>query len=193
MVRRWPRSGWLVPADPFGRVDRFPQWLLAGSLWIIAGFTFPFLTPATNLLSSGPQQYLSAAADMSDELAYRVTFTIVRVPLTAVLATVIALMQCAVVPAVRSLTRRWLIATATGASVSVLIWLPTTLIVAQIVGDTFPEPVRALLLTFGAGLLAGLVSLMQRRATRQALTVPKDFIATSIVAAVVGAFGGWAL
>jgi hypothetical protein len=168
------------------------QWLLAASLWVIAGFAFPFLTPATNLLSRDLQQYLAAAAGMSDELAYRVTFTIVRVPLTAVLAIVIAAVQCAVVLAVRPLARRWFTAAATAASISVLIWLPTTLIVAQFVGDIFPEPVRALLLTLGAGLLAGLVSFNQRRHTRRAVTAPEPFVMTSVLAAVLGALGGWA-
>ena len=182
-----------MAADQHARVDRFPQWHLAGSFWIIAGFTFPFLTPATNLLSSGLQQYLAASAGISDELAYRVTFTIVRVPLTAALATVIALTQCAVVPGVRLLTRRWLFAAATAASVSVLMWLPTTLIAAQLVGQTFPEPVRVLLLTFGAGLLAGLVSFAQRQTTRRVVTIPQRFVPTSVGAAIVGALGGWAI
>jgi hypothetical protein len=174
-------------------VDRLRQWRLAASLWFIGGFAFPLLTPATNLLSRDIQQYLAAAAGMSDELAYRVTFTIVRLPLTAGLATVIAAMECAAVPAVRPLFRRWLIAATTGASVSLLIWLPTTLIAAQFFGDVFPEPVRVLLLTFGAALLAGLVSLAQRRTTRRLVTVPQRFISTRVGAAIVGALGGWAI
>jgi hypothetical protein len=170
-----------------------PQWRLAASLWLIGGFAFPLLTPATNLLLRDIQQYLAAAAGMSDELAYRVTFTIVRVPLTAGLATMIATMQCAPLPAVRPLFRRWLTAAAIGASVSVLIWLPTTLIAAQFFGDIFPEAVRALLLTFGAGLLAGLVSLAQRRITRRVVAVPQGFVPTGAGAAILGAFGGWAM
>jgi hypothetical protein len=174
-------------------VDRPPHWLVAASLWSIAGFAFPFITPATNLLSRILQPYLAAAAGMSEELAYLVAFTIVRVPLTAALAVAIAAMQCAVVPGLRPMARRWLIAAATAASVSVLMWLPTTLIAAQLVGETFPEPVRALLLTFGAGLLAGLVSLAQRRTTRRAITVPQRFVSTGVGAAIIGAFGGWVL
>jgi hypothetical protein len=182
-----------VPAEPHARVDRPAHWLVAGALWIIAGFAFPFITPATNFLSRNLQQYLAAAAGMSDELAYRVAFTIVRLPLTAVLAMAIVALQCAVVSEVRPLARRWLIAAATRASVSVLIWLPTTLIVAQIAGDSSPEPVRALLLTFGAGLLAGLVSFAQRQTTRRVVTIPQRFVPTSVGAAIVGALGGWAL
>ena len=170
-----------------------PQWRLAASLWFIGGFAFPLLTPATNLLSRDIQQFLAAAAGMSDELAYRVAFTIVRVPLTAVLAVAIAAMQCAVVHGVRPVARHWLIAAAIAASVSVLIWLPTTLIAARLVGETFPEPVRVLLLTFGAGLLAGLVSLAQRRSTRHVVTVPQRFVPTSAGAAILGALGGWVL
>jgi hypothetical protein len=79
------------------------------------------------------------------------------------------------------------------ASISVLIWLPTTLIAAQSFGQTFPEPVRALLLTFGAGLLAGLASLNQRRTMRRAVSVPASFVVWSVLAAVLGALGGWAL
>jgi hypothetical protein len=170
-----------------------PQWRLAASLWLIGGFAFPLLTPATNLLLRDIQQYLAAAAGMSDELAYRVTFTIVRVPLTAALAVAIAATQCALAPSVRPVARRWIVAAATGASVSVLIWLPTTLIAAQLVGETFSEPVRVLLLTFGAGLLAGLVSLAQRRITRRVVAVPQGFVPTGAGAAILGAFGGWAM
>jgi hypothetical protein len=166
---------------------------LAALLWFIAGFAFPLLTPATNLLSRDIQQYLATAAGMSDELAYRVTFTIVRVPLTAALAVAIAATQCALAPSVRPVARRWIVAAATGASVSVLIWLPTTLIAAQLVGETFSEPVRVLLLTFGAGLLAGLVSLAQWRITRGILSVPAGHLWTVVVAAVLGVVGWWVI
>jgi hypothetical protein len=174
-------------------LDRRTHWLLAAWLWVIAGFAFPFLTPATNFLSLAMQRQLAATAGISDELAYRVAFTIVRVPLTALLAIVIAAAQCGVVPAVPPLARRWLTASAMAASISVLIWLPTTLIAAQSFGQTFPEPVRALLLTFGAGLLAGLASLNQRRTMRRAVSVPASFVVLSVLAAVLGALGGWAL
>jgi hypothetical protein len=169
------------------------QWRLALSLWFVAGFAFPFITPATNQLARNLQEYLAAAGGTSDELAYRVAFTMVRVPLTAALTVVIAAMQCAVVPAVRPMARRWLMVTATAASVSVLIWLPTTLIAAQIVGETFPEPVRVLLLTFGAGLLAGLVCFSQRRSVRRAVATPQRFVQIGTGAAIVGALGGWAM
>jgi hypothetical protein len=129
---------------------------------------------------------------MSDELAYYVTFTIVRVPLTAVLGMVIATMQCVIVAAVRPLARRWLNAAAAAACVSTLIWLPTTLIVARFVGDTSQGAIRLLLLTFGAALLAGLVTLAQRRAIRRALAVPAGSLRTAVLAAVLGAFVGWA-
>ena len=56
---------------------------------------FPFLTPATDALSEGLQRYLSSVAGMSDELAYRVAFTIIRIPLTAALGALIAAAQCA--------------------------------------------------------------------------------------------------
>ena len=173
-------------------MDSPSRWQLAASLWVIAGLAFPFVTPATNLLSA-PFQYLGTTAGMSDELAYRVAFTIVRVPLTALLAIAIAATQCAIVPDVRRLARQWLTAAAAAASVSVLIWLPTTLITAQFVGDTFPEPARALLLTFGAALLAGLVSFAQRRTARRAVAVPGSFVVLGVLAAILGAFAGWAL
>jgi hypothetical protein len=166
---------------------------MAASLWVIAGFAFPFLTPATNLLSAYVLPSLVARAGMADELAYRVAFTIVRLPLTAVLAVAIAAAQYAVIPDVWPVVRRWLAVAAPAALLAVLIWLPTTLIVSQFVGATFPEPVRVLLLTFGAGLLAGLVSVAQRRTARRVVTVPGSFVATAILAAILGALGGWAL
>jgi hypothetical protein len=193
MARRWPRSGSLVPADLDARVSGRTQWLVAASLWVIAGFAFPFLSPATNLFARDLQQYLATTAGMSDELAYRVAFTIVRVPLTAVLATVIAAMQSAVVPRLRPLAQRWLSAAAAAGCVSTLIWLPTTLIAAQLVGNTSQGTVRLFLLTFGAGLLAGLVSFTQRRTTRPAVTVPGSFTATGVLASVLGASGGSAV
>jgi hypothetical protein len=168
-------------------------WRLAASLWVIAGLAFPFLTPATNLLSRAVQQYVAASSGMSDELAYFVTFTIVRVPLTAGLGVVIAGMQCVLLPGVRPFARRWLVAAAGAACIATLIWLPTTLIAAQLVGDTSQGPIRLLLLTWGAGLLAGLVSFTQRRTTRRTIAVPGSFVATSVLTAVLGAFGGWAL
>jgi hypothetical protein len=182
-----------VPVDQYAHVERPSRWSLAISLWFVAGLAFPFITPTTNFLSSNLQAYLAVAGGMSDELAYRVAFTIVRVPLTVALAVAIAAMQCAVVPAVRPMARRWLVVTATAASVSVLIWLPTTLIAAQIVGETFPEPVRLLLLTFGAGLLAGLASFTQRRTMRRAVAIPQRFVLTGTGTAIVGALGGWAM
>ena len=188
MARRWPRSDLLVFADQYVRDS---HWRLAPSLWLIAGLAFPFLTPATNVLSRDLQQYLSATG-MSDELAYRVAFTIVRVPLTGLLGVVIAAMQCVLVPRVRPLARRWLAAAAAAACVSALMWLPTTLIAAQFVGDTSQGTIRPLLLTFGAGLLAGLVSFAQRRTARRALAVHEWFVATAVAMAVLGALGGWA-
>jgi hypothetical protein len=169
------------------------RWLAAASLWIISGFAFPFLTPATNLLSRDLQQYLAGATGMSDELAYRVLFTFIRVPLTALLAMMIAATQCVVLPSVRPLARRWLTAAALAASVSVLMWLPTTLIAVQFVGETFPQSVRTLLLTFGAGLLAGLVCFTQQQTMRRVVTIPGAALPIGVLAAMLGALAGGAL
>jgi hypothetical protein len=184
-----------VPVEPHARVEEErTRWLRAASLWGLAGFAFPFLTPVTNLFARDLQQYLGASAGMSDdELAYRVAFTVVRVPLTAVLAMAIAGMQYGVAPGVRGMARRWLAAAGIAACVAVLIWLPTTLITAQLVGDISRAAVRTPLLMFGAGLLAGLVCATQRRTTRWAIAVPGSFVATGLLAAILGALAGSAL
>jgi hypothetical protein len=164
---------------------------MASLIWFLAGFVFPFLTPATALLSSGLQRYLSSAAGMSDELANRVAFTIVRIPLTALLGILVAVMQCAILPGVRPLARRWIIAAAVGACIATLIFLPSTLVALQIVGNTSNGTIRLfLLLVPGAGLLGGLVSLLQWRAARREVFVPGWFIAAGVLATFLGVLGG---
>ena len=127
---------------------------------------------------------------MSGELAYRVAFTVFRIPLTAVLALLAAAAQCGVVRGVRPLARRWIIAAAVGACVSTLIWLPSSLMVFQIAGSD--ETVLRLLTVSGAGLLSCLVSLSQRRAARRDIFVPGSFVAVSVLAAVLGVVGALA-
>jgi hypothetical protein len=166
------------------------QWLAAGAIWIAAGFAFPFLAPATTWLSEGLQRYLISAAGMPDDLALRVAFTIVRIPLTAVLAALVAAAQCAAVRDLRSSARRWVVAAAIGACIATVIFLPSSLAALAIAGDISQGPVRIFLLVVpGAGLLGGLVSLVQRRAARGHLTVPGWLTGASAAAAVLGVLG----
>jgi hypothetical protein len=166
------------------------RWLAAGSIWIAAGFAFPFLAPATTWLSEGLQRYLISAAGMADELALRVAFTIVRIPLTAALAALVAAAQCAVVRDLRPSARRWVVAAAVGACIATLIFLPSSLAALAIAGDISQGPVRIFLLVVpGAGLLGGLVSVVQRRAARGHLAVPGWLAGASAVAAVLGVLG----
>jgi hypothetical protein len=176
-----------TPAATVARSDNAP-WLVASSVWLVAGFVFPFLTPATMLLSEGFQRYLVSAAGMEDEMALRVAFTIFRIPLTALLAILVALIQCALMRDVRPLVRRWILAAAVGGCVATLIYLPTTLVALGIWGSTSDDTPRRLLFLSGTGLLAGLVSLLQRRTARADLVVPGWFVAANILAAGVGYF-----
>jgi hypothetical protein len=163
--------------------------LSASLIWIIGGFVFPFLTPATAFLSEGLQRYLSSMAGMPDELAFRVAFTLIRIPLTAALAMLVATAQCAVMRGVRPLARRWIIASAVGACVSTLIFLPSTLVALQIAGDTSGGLVRTFLLVVpGAGLLGGFVSFLQARATRAEVFIPGWFVAANVLSAALGVF-----
>src|SRR5688572_29223000 len=127
------------------RVDSRARWLLSSGVWIIAGFSFTFLAPVTALLSEGLQRYLSSAGGISGELAYYVAFTILRIPVTAVFGALVAAAQCAVVADVRPLARRWVVAAAAAGCISTLIFLPSSLVALQIVGNTFDDTVRALL------------------------------------------------
>jgi hypothetical protein len=161
---------------------------LAGLLWAAAGFLFPFLTPVTAVLSEGLQRSLSAATGMSEELAYRVAFTLFRIPLTALLAIVVAIAQSAIVNSVRPLAPRWIMAAAVGASISTLIWLPTTLVALEIAGNDY-DSIRMFLLVPGAGLFAGLVCFAQWRAVRRRVSVPGHYIVISVLAASVGVLG----
>jgi hypothetical protein len=161
---------------------------MASLLWAAAGFLFPFLTPVTALLSEGLQRSLSTATSMSEELAYRVAFTLVRIPLTALLAIVVAVVQCALVNSVRPLAARWITAAAVGASISTLIWLPTTLVALQLAGNDY-DRIRTFLLVPGAGLFAGLVSFAQWRAVRRRVTLPGHYVVISLLAASVGVLG----
>lgn len=176
-----------APVEPSAAVDRSP-WLVASSVWVLAGFVFPFLTPATEQLSAGLQRTLSSTAGMSGELAHRVAFTIVRIPLTAMLAVLVATVQCAVASGVRPLARRWIVAAALGGCIATLIYLPSTLVALQIWGDISGATVRRLLFVTGAGLLAGLVSFLQRRRARAQVVVPSWFVVASVLAAAVGYF-----
>jgi hypothetical protein len=159
--------------------------LAAASVWILAGLLFPLLGPLTQLLLPPLQRFLVSAAAMSDELAFYVAFTIFRIPLTAVLGVLLAAAQCALVPALRPLSRPWVIAAGIGACISTLIWLPSSLVVIQNVGDTFAT--RVVLLIYGAGLLGGLVSVFQSKAVRKRMLVPGWFVAASFVATILGA------
>jgi hypothetical protein len=125
---------------------------------------------------------------MSDELAYRVAFTIFRIPLTAVLGILLAAAQCAVLRGARPWFRRWIAAAAAGACIATLIYLPSTLVALQIAGNTSDRMVRIFLLAPGPALLGGLVSFLQRRAGRGKLPAPGWFVAASIPAAALGAF-----
>src|SRR5688572_27187838 len=119
---------------------------------------FPFLNSATTLLSGGLQRYLSSPDGMSEEMAFRVAYTIIRVPVTAVLGMLVAASQCAVVRDVRAWPFRWIAVAAAGACIATLLYLPSTLIALQIFGNLSDGFVRMFLLVVpGAGLLAGLV------------------------------------
>jgi hypothetical protein len=144
----------------------------------------------TASLSEGVQRYLTTAAGMNDELAFRVAFTIYRIPLTAVLAALVSTAQCAVVQGVRPFARRWVAAAAVGACIATVIFLPSGLAALAIAGDISSGPVRIFLLVVpGVGLLGGLVSVVQRRAARAHTVVPGRFVAASVLAAVLGVLG----
>jgi len=167
---------------------RRAQWFAASVIWTLAGFAFPFLTPATTFLSEGLQPLLIAAAGMSEEMAYYVGYTLCRVPLTAVLGMLVAAVECTVVNEVRPRARRWVIAAGIASCVATLIWLPSSLAVLQIAGRALDENESLLLRMFGAGILGGLVAFAQRRAA-PAVAVPQWFVPTCALAAVVGVLG----
>jgi hypothetical protein len=177
---------WLRSSLPVVSVSR-ARWFAASAIWTIGGFAFPLLTPATTFLSEGLQPYVIAAAGMSAELAYYVAFTLCRVPLTAVLGMLAAAVQCTMVEDVRPLGR-WVVAAGIASCVATLIWLPTSLVALQIAGGAFDETERLLLLMFGAGTLGGLVAFAHRR-TGRAGAVPRWFVPTSALAAVIGVLG----
>jgi hypothetical protein len=137
------------------------------------------------------RRYLISGAGMGDELALRVAFTIVRIPLTAFLAALVAAAQCAVVRDLRPLARRWVVSAAVGACIATLIFLPSSLAALAIAGDISQGPVRILLLVVpGAGLLGGLVSVVQRRTARAHPAVPGWLAGASAAAAVLGVLVG---
>jgi hypothetical protein len=128
---------------------------------------------------------------MSEELAFRVAFTIVRLPLTAVLAILIAAAQCAVVRDLGPLARRWIVAAGVGACLATLIFLPSSLVALQLYGDTTTGTVRAFLLVVpGAGLLGGLASFLQKRSVRKKVFAPAWIVLASALAAAVGVLAG---
>jgi hypothetical protein len=170
--------------NSFNANSRAP-WLAASAIWMIAGLIFPLLAPATLALQPGFQRYLVSVASMSEEMAFYVAFTVFRIPLTALLGILLAAAQCALVPGVRPFTQRWVISAAIGACISTLIFLPSSLVVRQTVGDTFLGAM--ILLLTGPGLLGGLVSFVQSKAVRGRILVPGWFVAGCIAAAVPGA------
>jgi hypothetical protein len=173
-------------------VDKGVRWLAAGSLWWLGGLLFPLLTPPTDAAARSLQHYLSSSG-LSGELGYQVAFTLVRVPLTAALGMLVALMQCVLAPAVRPFSRRWIVAAAAGGAASTLIWLPSTLVALKIAGDISRDAVRVPLLAWGAGLLGGLASFLQQRAARARAFPPSWLVAASTLASVCGALAGWLL
>ena len=163
-------------------------WLAAGGLWVAGGFAFPLLSPATAQLSQGLQDLLTSTGGMSGELAYYVAFTILRIPLTASLAALIAAGQCILIRGLPA--RRWIVVAASGACVATLIFLPTTLVTLQLYGDISRGLIRAgLLVVPGAGLLGGFVSSIQKRSVRKKVLVPGQYVAVSVAAALAGVLG----
>ena len=165
------------------------RWRVVSLIWIVAGFLFPLVTPSTTTLAAGLQPLLSSTLGISDELlAYRVTVTVVRVPLTAVFGILVAVAQCAVLPGVRPLARRWLSASAVGAAVSTLVLLPSSLILIEIAVSSSLD-MRMFMALAGAALFGGFVSFFQRRAVRGRLWLPAWFVVASVLGATAGAFG----
>ena len=118
-----------------------------------------------------------------DELAYRVAFTLIRIPVTAVFAMLVALLQFAMMREVRLPARRWIVAAGIGACIATLIWLPFTLVLLQVfAGNALAIQVRVA----GAVLLGGLVAFLQRRAVREEVWLPRRFVVASVAAAIAG-------
>jgi hypothetical protein len=163
-------------------------WLVGSLIWIAAGFLFAWLGVATNTLATALQPLLVSTMGFSDELlAYRVAFTLIRLPLTALVGILVALAQCAVVPAVRPLARRWLIASAVGGAVSAFVLLPSSLALIEIAGNSSPERVRTFLALWGPALFGGFISLFEQRTARGRLWVPAWVIVGGVLGAVAGA------
>jgi hypothetical protein len=125
---------------------------------------------------------------MESEMAYYVAFTIARVPVTAVLGILVAAAQCAVIGVLRPVTRRWIVAAGIGAGLSTLIWLPSTLVARQVSGGTLEGAVLTLMMMVGAGLICGIVSLLQWQAVRSSVSLPGWVVVASMAAAAAGAF-----
>jgi hypothetical protein len=156
--------------------------------FIIAGFLLPLLGTATVSLAAGIQPLLVSAGGFSDELlAYRVAFTLIRLPLTAFLGVLVAAAQNAIVPDVQPLARRWLMAAAIGGLVSALILLPSSLVLIAITGNASPEMLRLFLALAGAALFGGFVSFFQRWTARRKLDLPGWFVAAGVLGTTAGA------
>ena len=156
--------------------------LAASAIWILAGFLFPALAPLTARLSEGLHRGLMSAAGMPDELAFRVAFTVFRLPVTAVFGILVAGLQCVVMRDVRPLARRWIVAAVLGACIATLIFLPSSLVALQVAGNALDDALRI----WGAALLGGLVSYLQCRAVRGEVVLPGQFVAASVSASVLG-------
>jgi hypothetical protein len=166
------------------------QWQIAIFIWLVAGLLFALLTPATEALTEALQPLLISALGFSDELlAYRVAFTVFRVPLTALLGMLVAATQCAVVPGIGRWVWRWLIASAVGAALSSLVLLPTTLVLLEIASGSSIETISIFLALWGTALFGGFVSVLQRRVVRGRLQVPPWFVVAGVLGTLAGAFG----
>jgi hypothetical protein len=151
------------------------------------GVPFPL---ATNTLATGLQPFLISTMGFSDELlAYRVAFTVIRLPLAALMGVLIALAQCAVVPGARLLVRRWLIASVVGAAVSTLVFLPSSLVLTEIAGSSSPGMVRILLALWGPALFSGFILVFERRMAQGTLRLPSWFVVAGVLGAMLGAVG----
>lgn len=167
------------------------RWLLASApLWALAGLLSPLIPPLVDSPVRGFHHFLNQVIGLPDQIAYRLAFAALQVPMIILLGVIVAAAQLLVLRGVRPWARRWMQAAAAGGAItSAAGWMVGSLVPLPMMnqgGDIWLLIFHYLL---RGVLLGAFISIAQRWSMRERVLVPAWFVLASSLAGAAGAFG----